>query len=193
MSNKKGFVLIETIVTVLVLAVSLLYIYSAFNDVLFKEKTRVRYNDVGHMYHTFYIKEFFSEYNLNSILSHLNINNPMAIIGCDHADIFIDSVDVAASQSKCNAIIESLGVTRIAVSLGDLSYVHDCNDSTDAKCSYLYNFTDEELSYLQTLGDLGEDNKYVMIVEFSEEKIFGNSDVDTSKIHNTYNYAWVRI
>ena len=59
MKSKMGFVLIETIVTITVLAASLLYVYSNFNNILIKEKTRIHYDDVAYLYRTYYLKEFF--------------------------------------------------------------------------------------------------------------------------------------
>ena len=73
-------------------------------------------------------------------------------------------------------------------------FSRNCNETKDSSCSYLNNFTDEELMYLETLGDLEEKNRYVMIIEYSEAKILGSDSLNNdSNIHNSYNYAWVRI
>ena len=59
--KNKGFVFIETIVTVLVLSTSLLYLYNSYNNIIDKEETRVYYDDVAYIYKTNYIKKFLEE------------------------------------------------------------------------------------------------------------------------------------
>ena len=59
MKNNKGFVFIETIITIVILTAALLYIYSNFTNILIKEKTRVHYDDVAYIYRTHFIKEYF--------------------------------------------------------------------------------------------------------------------------------------
>ena len=59
--KNKGFVFIETIVTVLVLSTSLLYLYNSYNNIIDKEETRVYYDDVAYIYKTNYIKRFLEE------------------------------------------------------------------------------------------------------------------------------------
>lgn len=91
MRNKKGFIFIETIITIVVLAVSLLYVYSSFNSILIKEKTRVHYDDVSYIYRTYYVKNFFAKFELNDALKILNSANPLIMIGCDYSNFTLDT------------------------------------------------------------------------------------------------------
>jgi len=194
MRNKKGFIFIETIITIVVLAVSLLYVYSSFNSILIKEKTRVHYDDVSYIYRTYYVKNFFAKFELNDVLKTLTPDNPMVIIGCDYSGIFGDRTGY---QSVCNDLYNNLGIENVAVALNylkisseeehDLSYIQDCNPddaSASSRCSYLKNFSAEEQVYLGSLGALDTKNKYIMIIEYKEAET-------TERF--VRNYAWVRI
>lgn len=55
--NKKGFVLMETIVVILIVSVSLLTLFSSFNKILTKMKTQNRYDTPEYIYIVNYIKE----------------------------------------------------------------------------------------------------------------------------------------
>ena len=199
MCNKKGFVFIETIVTIVVLAVSLLYVYSGFNNILIKEKTRVHYDDVAYIYRTYYVKNFFARYELNSVLKNLSANNPMIVIGCEYGGIFGDD---ATGKSICESLVNNLYITRISVALSDLSYVQECNFDESVisnQCAYLKNFSAEELAYLETIGELEEKNRYIMIVEYTEieqikvENSKTGETTDMLRDREVHNYAWVRI
>jgi len=181
MSNKKGFVLIETIITITVLAASLLYIYASFNNVLIKEKTRINYDDPAYIYRTYYLKEFFKNYELDYVLSLVNEDNPLVVIGCDYEGIFDENAD---AKIVCENLIQSLGVSKIAVGLNDLSYVKDCKNNNSNKCAYMNYFSAEEVTYFKSLGKIDKDQNNIMLFEYIES-------TDSSK--SIRNYAWIKI
>ena len=59
MKNNKGFVFIETMVTIVILATALLSLYTLFNNMLIKEKRRVYYDDPTYIYRSYYLFEVF--------------------------------------------------------------------------------------------------------------------------------------
>lgn len=180
MKNKMGFVLIETIVTITVLAASLLYVYSSFNSILIKEKARIHYDDVAYLYRTYYIKEFFETYELNYVLSLLNDENPAIIIGCDYEGMFNEDEN---AKNQCNYLVQGLNVSKIVIALNDFDYVKNCDDRSN-KCLYLNNFSAEQRSYLQSLGKMNERHEYILVIEFLEED-------DSSNL--VRNFAWIKI
>lgn len=202
MRNKKGFVFIETIVTIVVLAVSLLYVYSSFNNILIKEKTRVHYDDVAYIYRTYYIKNFFAKYELNDALKLLSEDNPMIIVGCDYGGVFGEQDN---AKYLCEELVRDLGISSIVVAINDLSYVKECDldeKNPSYKCSYLNNISSEKVTYLETLGDLTDpdkSNKYVMIIEYAEKETYKVQNSKTGEYEEiirdryVHNYAWVRI
>ena len=277
MMDKKGFIFIETIVTIVVLAVSLLYVYSGFNNILNKEKKRIHYDDVAYIYRTYYVKNFFAKHEINDVLKKLDQNNqPMIVIGCDYstslytdsefqygynyakeffeannhlnvpADYIVDGYqlgkfikrqniaynngqlpqerinrlnsigmvwsntvqydgifgDSEDSKILCENLVNNLHITSIVVALNDLSYIQDCDLSANSlsdRCAYLKNLPANKVNYLETLGKLGAENKYVMIIEYAEAEEYFVEDNDSEFLVNnkkeriTYNYAWVRI
>lgn len=56
--NKKGFVLMETIVVIVVVSVALLTIFSSYNKILSKLSTENKYDTSEYIYITKYIKEY---------------------------------------------------------------------------------------------------------------------------------------
>lgn len=216
MKEKKGFAFIETIVTIVVLSVSLLAIYSNFSNVLIKEKRRVNYDDVAYVYRAFYLKNFFADYELKGALKTLNEDNPITIIGCDYNNMFAGN---SGAKEVCDRLYANLSIEKAAVALNDFSYVKNCNayiscvaDCSNSsckdtcntkygtysgenmnKCYYLKNFSDDEWMYFETLGKLDSKNKYIMIVEFKkDDKYDGLVEKNPDSLTNNY-YAWVRI
>ncbi|MEG0977451.1 MAG: hypothetical protein RSF02_02735, partial [Bacilli bacterium] len=59
--NKKGFIFIETVVTVVVLSTSLLLLYSSYSNTIYKEKDKIYYDDLSYIYRTNYIKNFLTQ------------------------------------------------------------------------------------------------------------------------------------
>ena len=66
MRNKAGFVLVETIFVIAVLATSLVLIYSAFSNVVGNQKSRLYYDHTTYIYRTYYILDFLSNQGLKT-------------------------------------------------------------------------------------------------------------------------------
>ena len=59
MKKKNGFVFVETMVTIVVLATALLSLYTLFNSVLVREKRRIYYDDPIYIYRANYLSDVF--------------------------------------------------------------------------------------------------------------------------------------
>ena len=59
--NKKGFVLMETIVVIVVVSVALLTIFSSYNKILSKLRTENKYDTSEYIYITKYIKDYIQD------------------------------------------------------------------------------------------------------------------------------------
>jgi len=220
MSNKKGFVFIETIVTIVVLAVSLLYIYSGFTDILIKEKARVHYDDVAYIYRTYYVKNFFANYNLNNVLKNLSEDNPMIIIGCEYSGIFGDipeTIDVdkdlnGTCDLNCDTNDDNYPDTNIDYngdgiadkplcmnlvnSLGINKISVALNDlSYIQECNLDNDIIDSKCSYLKNFS--AEQQVYLNTLGKLDDKnkyvmIIEYKEPETTEYY-IHNYAWVRI
>lgn len=55
--NNKGFMFIETIITTVILATTLLALYSTYNNVIMSEKNRLYHDDIAYVYKTKHIND----------------------------------------------------------------------------------------------------------------------------------------
>lgn len=74
--NKKGFVLMETIVVIVVVSVALLTIFSSYNKILSKLRTENKYDTSEYIYMTKYIKDSMdTNTEVQDIVTKNNITN----------------------------------------------------------------------------------------------------------------------
>lgn len=63
--NKNGFMMVETIVMIVFLAISLLYVYRSFSSALSMEKTKIHYDNTSYIYRTFFTGEYLTASGVN--------------------------------------------------------------------------------------------------------------------------------
>ena len=74
--NKKGFVLMETIIVIVVVSVGLLTIFSSYNKILSKLRTENKYDTSEYIYMTKYIKDSMNAgTTVQDIVTENNITN----------------------------------------------------------------------------------------------------------------------
>ncbi len=61
MNNKKGFVFIETILTIVVLTTTLVILYGSYSKSVQSEKRRLYYDDISYVYKTMVIRDAFTK------------------------------------------------------------------------------------------------------------------------------------
>ena len=59
--NNKGFIFIETIITVVILTTTLVLIYAAYSNVIITEQSRLYHDDVAYIYKTEHIRDMLAE------------------------------------------------------------------------------------------------------------------------------------
>src|SRR5574344_1530120 len=70
--KKNGFVFVETIIVVAVLATSLILMYISFNKIIINEKKRITYDDISYIYRTYYLEDFLTSLNMDKyVQTHL--------------------------------------------------------------------------------------------------------------------------
>lgn len=177
MKNKKGFVFVETIVVIVVLLTSLLYLYSTFIALSNNEKKRITYDDVSYLYKTYSLKKYFVSQRLDRIVSQLDSSNGNYIVsfGCGSRDLFDDYKKEGAF---CELIHEELNVSNIYMTYYDLSALQECGNQVDGICSIFSNVSKELGAYLKTLGGSdATESEYRMIIEYQMDH-FGNACTD---------------
>lgn len=64
--SKKGFVLMETIVVIVVISVALLTLFSSYNKILTKVQSENKNDNPEYLYMTYYVKEYLKKYKASS-------------------------------------------------------------------------------------------------------------------------------
>ena len=161
MKNKKGFAFVETIITVVILSASLLYLYSTYNAILSDEKVRVYYDDPSFIYYTNYVKKFFEEYADLENIKRSKFNDTYVIsIGTGYQDLLKDR-SMAAALEK---IVESFRINHIAIVKSDM--FNNCFEGTEEYCeSSIKNLNYNMQKYVTSLSDTKYN--YYLVVEYA--------------------------
>lgn len=166
--KNKGFVFIETIVTVLVLSTSLLYLYNSYNNIIDKEETRVYYDDVAYIYKTNYIKRFLEENaNIEYVKSEAFKKSYVTSIGNAFDNFFNEAQLAENMNNSLENILNNFRVNQMF--LVKRNYIDECDGSeTSGKC--YFNATDNAYNltnYIKSINDTKHD--YYLVVEYSEK------------------------
>ena len=161
MRSKKGFAFVETIITVVILSASLLYLYSTYSAILSDEKVRVYYDDPSFIYYTNYVKKFFEEYADLENIKRSKFNNTYVIsIGTGYQNLLKDR-SMAAALEK---IVESFRINHIAIVKSDM--FNNCFEGTEEYCeSSIKNLNYNMQKYVTSLSDTKYN--YYLVVEYA--------------------------
>ena len=198
--NKKGFVLVESIIMFLVLMVALGFVYNTVNSVLVRQKQTLFYDDVAVMYRAYYVKEAVLKYtnfdtsgNISNFLTIPTVRLG-AIIGTDISNFAPGFFKSGANTvADFNRIVEVFNLEQIFITSGqNMAELKNCSRNINEASERCKNtFMDEELrSYIRTISTAGMDNdQYYLILTFRTAKD-GSPCTSTS----CFNYhAWVRL
>ena len=141
--NKKGFMFVETIVTLTVLMALLITIYTIFVNLLQKEKTTAEYDSYGDKYALFYYKENLGAQNMKDRTDKKFYN-------------YVYGLDIPKTRANCNVAIITCGKK---TSIGEL-------ETTDGgtKCSTVSDDFEKYKDYIGT--SCPENAEVVMLAEF---------------------------
>lgn len=161
MRSKKGFAFVETIITVVILSASLLYLYSTYSAILSDEKVRVYYDDPSFIYYTNYVKKFFEEYADLENIKRSKFNDTYVIsIGTGYQNLLKDR-SMAAALEK---IVESFRINHIAIVKSDM--FNNCFEGTEEYCeSSIKNLNYNMQKYVTSLSDTKYN--YYLVVEYA--------------------------
>ena len=173
MRVRNGYVFIETVIVILVLASSMLILYTSYSHTLKMAKNRVYYDDASYVYRSLYIsKELVPLINFegnvianitqdyNDYLSKYNIGN--AIVLKNDYSLF----------SKCNSKLLSTG----------------CDTELCNMCKQL-NFNEDDYNYLRSLGSIKANNNYILLFVYNET--YDGEQCADGKMKCMKYYTWV--
>ncbi len=191
--KKNGFVFVESIIAVVILASSLLLLYSSFTTILQTEKTRVYYDDASYIYRTWYLKELFNNLNFTAVIRDLtaNENKDFVTVGAEYQGLFEGHEQ---DRSLVNKLLSDYEVNQIIVmkesKVDDLKKcTQECANNRSCSnyesCNNLYmNVSESMLGYLKTINiDLS--CTYVFVAEYT------TCNAGNTNCHKYY--SWVSV
>lgn len=165
--KKNGFAFIETIITIVVLSSSLLYLYHTYSAILTEEEKRLYYDDPAFIYKANYVRKFLEEYGDLELVKNTAFNNTYIVtIGSGYERLFNNEMGESFEN-----IVSTFKIHRIL--LIDSSFYSDCiNDSV--KCDNSYDNVGYNLkSYINTIN---LDSDYYLVLEMG----IRSRDTDTN-------------
>lgn len=166
--KNRGFVFIETIITVVVLSTSLLYLYSSYSSIISREETRLYYDDPAYIYRTNYVRRFLESYtDIERIKSYAFDNSYVITIGPSFDSMFTDAQLTDNMGSSMENMFNNFNINQML--LVDSNFLNDCDGSDDdsSKCQTSMNNLSYSInSYLRALNEI--EYSYYLVVEYSE-------------------------
>lgn len=159
MKNKKGFVFIETIIMIVVLAVSLLAIYNAYSNSVSNEKKHLMYDDASYIYRTYYLLDYLLDNSNIMTVRNKSYNNYIKI-GYDVNGLFSESApDTEKHKEELSFIFGDFHIGRVYIVTSDMikstSAFNDLNDKKLVK-------------YIKSIELPDADKHYYLVVEYNE-------------------------
>lgn len=161
--KKNGFAFIETIITVVILSASLIFIYSSYNAVINEEEKRIYYDDVAYIYKTNYVKRFLQEYSeIESIKNYAFPEHTYIVtIGSGYDSLFKDS----KMNDSLESIINNFHINQMVLLKSQM--FDDCIGESDYCNQELEKLSYNMRSYVNTLDET--DFSYYLVVEYAEK------------------------
>lgn len=187
--KKSGFAFIETIITIVILSSSLLYLYHTYSAILIEEEKRLRYDDPAFIYKSNYIRKFLldsNNANINNIFELLskkndnnnangnNSNNKYITIGYETDNLFKSD----EFKEEFKKITETFSVSRMIIIKESLPI----DDKGDLG-----------VNLKQYLGTLDiKDDEYYLVIEYgirSSRYYKNKKDTDNNNETSCYPFA----
>ena len=163
---KKGFVFIETIVTVVILCGALIYLHSSYNNIINNEEERVYYDDTAYIYRTYYIREFLLNNSTIEKVKTTAFNNIYVTqLSHEYGGLFTndnDKINFASIYSYFNIS---------HVYLISQKMINECEGpgiDTDEVCKNSYEILSYNTrNYVKSLNTTTHD--YLLVIEYAEK------------------------
>ena len=163
-TNKKGFVLIETLVVMCVVTLSLLMLYKMYSNVSNNLKNRKHYDNINDVYKVNAIKETIS-FEIPNTYDFIRIN--YNIINDEIICKYNDNTDCSNIKDGSNIVFKELEVKNIYLNRTSIT---NLNDST--------NVDNSAKEYIKTL----DETKQYIIVNFERNGIDFYSSLEVGEV-----------
>ncbi len=176
--TKKGFVFVETIITIVFLAAAMLILYSSYRSAITEEKEKIYYDDISYLYRNYYLADFLINKTEIHNLKSENFNNKYTIdITSDHSLLFSEYQESLGYPEELKSIEERFNVNKMLIVSDDV--IVECTNSEKEECKKSYEGLSDGLSdYIKTMdigtreiNKAGEELKnYFLVTEYREKE-----------------------
>lgn len=165
--KKNGFVFIETIITVVILASSLLYLYNSYSSIISSEESRLYYDDTAYIYKANYVRKFLVENsNIDKIKNWAFDNTYIVTIGTGFEGMFSEEQLANKMDVSLSNIVDNFKINRIL--LVNSQIFKDCFSDEEGICKNSFENVNYNLKeYIYTLNDTN--SSYYLVFEFAEK------------------------
>ena len=200
MKKNKGFVFIETLLTVVVLISSLLLIYSSYSGTIDDERDRLYYDDVSYLYRLIDVKDF--------LINHSNIVNPniddtffykngvldkyIVTIGKYTGDLFNDNGFESEEdlKNKLDSLQSLYHIHQMVLVKKDfIDKCYDKDKTDDGVCGKSLNLNTLDFKLVKYLQSLNDDKYDYYLVGMFEETFDTNGNIISCDFDLNYNDA----
>ncbi len=156
---KKGFILVETIIVILVLSVILVALYASYSNLLIKVNKKDLYNNTEYIYKTLIVRDY-----LKDNLSSATYENSIYYMYCNNLDESKKCYD-GSSKAYQNKLFSILKVEAVYI----------FNDLLDIDVTALNEIEPTTLNYIKSL-DLNENGTRILVM-FKDENDESDKDI----------------
>lgn len=153
-SNRKGFILAETIAVSTIVMTSLVILYSQFVSINNSYNRSFSYNNVNNLYLVKNIRDYLSEENLNKLISSMEESNSLYI------DITSCPNEYFTEYIYCETLLNTINVKTILFTKENVNELKDKLKDVD--------LTEKMKSFINYINST-TDNNYRLIVEFNDD------------------------
>ncbi len=167
MRSKKGFAFVETIITVVILSASLLYLYSTYNAIISDEKVRLYYDDPAYIYYTNYVRKFLEEYSDIENVKKNYFNDTYIVTLGTGFDALFNEVEKADNRIySLEEIVKSFKINQMILVKSEM--FDNCYEGTEKYCkSSINNLSYNMQKYVNSLSDTKYD--YYLVIEYANK------------------------
>lgn len=165
--KKNGFTFIETIITIVVLSASLLYLYNSYSSIIKDEESRLYYDDTAYIYKTNHVRKFLeASTNIDYIKKFAFTNSYIITIGPGFDSMFNEEQKNKGMDYSLENIFQSYNINQMVLIKSKM--FDDCVDETLSLCkTSLENLSYNMKEYINTLNDTTYD--YYLVIEYAEK------------------------
>ena len=167
MRSKKGFAFVETIITVVILSASLLYLYSTYNAIISDEKVRLYYDDPAFIYYTNYVRKFLEEYSdIENVKKNYFNDTYVVTLGTGFDALFNETEKVDNRINSLEEIVKSFKINQMILVKSEM--FDNCYEGSEKYCkSSISNLSYNMQKYVNSLSDTKYD--YYLVIEYASK------------------------